>query len=316
MTAALECGEWSAARPGRTLSPGKTRYPFYRRLDGPQGRSGRAENLVPTGIRYRTVQPVVTRYTDWATRPTYWVRTYLLTYSMLQSPSWEANWFAACQEIPRNSTKRWQSQLYQTVNQKYQTVTQKYQTVTESAVPNGDSEVPKGDRVSCTKRWLNSTKRWQSQLYQTVTQTYQTVTESAVPNGKSKVPNGDSEVPNGDWVNCTKRWLKSTKRWLRSTKRWQSQLYQTMTQKYRSDSAVPKGVSVRLAKDELHASKSDSNRKYVTAFIRTSLFYNNINSQLDATITNFIDKFNQLNMFRVIISPIVRRTRLCLQLVV
>ena len=44
-------GEWSAARPGRTLSPGKTRDPFYRRLGGPQGRSGRAENLVPTGIR-------------------------------------------------------------------------------------------------------------------------------------------------------------------------------------------------------------------------------------------------------------------------
>ena len=27
----------------------------------------------------------------------------LLTYSMVQSPSWEANWFAASQEIPRNS---------------------------------------------------------------------------------------------------------------------------------------------------------------------------------------------------------------------
>jgi len=69
MTAALEGGEWSAARPGRTLPPGKTRYPLYRRLGGPQGRSGRAENLVPTGIRSRTVQPVASRYTDWATRP-------------------------------------------------------------------------------------------------------------------------------------------------------------------------------------------------------------------------------------------------------
>ena len=27
--------------------------------------------------------------------------TYLLTYSMVQSPSWEANWFACSQEIPR-----------------------------------------------------------------------------------------------------------------------------------------------------------------------------------------------------------------------
>ena len=57
MTAALEGREWSAARPGRTLPPGKTRYPFYGRLGGPQGRSGQAEKLVPTGILSRTFQP-------------------------------------------------------------------------------------------------------------------------------------------------------------------------------------------------------------------------------------------------------------------
>ena len=50
MTAALEGGESSAACPGRTLPPGKTRYPFYSRLVGPQGRSGRVENLVSTEI--------------------------------------------------------------------------------------------------------------------------------------------------------------------------------------------------------------------------------------------------------------------------
>ena len=61
MTAALEGGEWSATRPGRTLPPGKNRCPFYRRLGGPQGWSGRAENLVPIGIRSRTVQPVASR---------------------------------------------------------------------------------------------------------------------------------------------------------------------------------------------------------------------------------------------------------------
>jgi len=52
-------GEWSAARPGRTLHPGKTRYPFYRKLGGLQGRSGRVENLVPTGIRSRIIKAVV-----------------------------------------------------------------------------------------------------------------------------------------------------------------------------------------------------------------------------------------------------------------
>ena len=70
MATALEGGEWSAARPGRTLSQLKTRHPFYRRLGGPQGLSGRAENLVPTGNRSRAVQPLFSRYTDWATGPT------------------------------------------------------------------------------------------------------------------------------------------------------------------------------------------------------------------------------------------------------
>jgi len=70
MTAALEGWEWSSARPDRTLPQGKTRYPLYRRLGGPLGQSGRAKNLVPTGSRSWTVRPVVSRYTDWATRPT------------------------------------------------------------------------------------------------------------------------------------------------------------------------------------------------------------------------------------------------------
>jgi len=52
MTAALESDEFSAARPSSTLPPRKTRYPFYRRLDGPQSQSGWAENLVPNGTRF------------------------------------------------------------------------------------------------------------------------------------------------------------------------------------------------------------------------------------------------------------------------
>jgi len=67
--------EWSASRPGRTLSPEKTRYPLYRMLGEPQGRSGRAENLVSTGIRSRTVQPIISCYTDWATLPVVSVNT-------------------------------------------------------------------------------------------------------------------------------------------------------------------------------------------------------------------------------------------------
>ena len=78
MTEALE---GSAARPGCALTPGKTRYPFYRRLGGPQGWSGLAENLFPTGIRARTVQPVVSRYTDWTTRPTNYIYIFKHTHT-------------------------------------------------------------------------------------------------------------------------------------------------------------------------------------------------------------------------------------------
>ena len=76
MTAALEGGEWSAARPGRTLPTGKNRYPLYRSLGGPQSRSGRAENLVSTGIRFRTVQPVAQSLH----RLSYPTHTYTYTY--------------------------------------------------------------------------------------------------------------------------------------------------------------------------------------------------------------------------------------------
>ena len=50
-------GEESASRPGSSLPLGKVRYPLYRRLGGPQGRSGRTENLAPHGFDFRTVQP-------------------------------------------------------------------------------------------------------------------------------------------------------------------------------------------------------------------------------------------------------------------
>jgi hypothetical protein len=40
-----------SSTPPPLYPPGKTRYSLYRRQGGPQGRSGRAENLAPTGIR-------------------------------------------------------------------------------------------------------------------------------------------------------------------------------------------------------------------------------------------------------------------------
>ena len=46
------------------LYPGKDKVPILQEAGWAQGRSGPAENLVPTGIRSRTIQPVVSRYTD------------------------------------------------------------------------------------------------------------------------------------------------------------------------------------------------------------------------------------------------------------
>jgi hypothetical protein len=55
---ALERGGYSAQAPA-ALPPGKTRYPLYRKLGGPQGRSGRVRKLSPpSGLESQTVQPV------------------------------------------------------------------------------------------------------------------------------------------------------------------------------------------------------------------------------------------------------------------
>jgi hypothetical protein len=63
-------GEGSASRLGRSL-PGKTPYPLYRRQGVPHGRSGQVRKIWPApGFDPQTVQPVASRYTDYATRST------------------------------------------------------------------------------------------------------------------------------------------------------------------------------------------------------------------------------------------------------
>jgi hypothetical protein len=45
------------------LPPGKTRYPLYRRLGGPQGQSGRVRKISPSpGFGPRAVQPSIVYY--------------------------------------------------------------------------------------------------------------------------------------------------------------------------------------------------------------------------------------------------------------
>jgi hypothetical protein len=71
MTTSLEGGEGLALRPGRCLPPEKNGYPLYRRLCGPQGWSGQVRKTsFPSRFDPRTVQPVASRCTDYATLPT------------------------------------------------------------------------------------------------------------------------------------------------------------------------------------------------------------------------------------------------------
>ena len=72
LTSALEGGEGSASRLGRTLPPGKTRYSLYKRLGGTQVRSGQVRKISPPpGFDHRTVQPVGSRYTDYSIHAAY-----------------------------------------------------------------------------------------------------------------------------------------------------------------------------------------------------------------------------------------------------
>jgi hypothetical protein len=67
LTLALDEGGWSTPRPGRFTPRKETRYPLYRRLGGPQAGSGRVRKISPPPeFDPRTVQPVASRYTDYA----------------------------------------------------------------------------------------------------------------------------------------------------------------------------------------------------------------------------------------------------------
>ena len=61
------------------LLPGKTRYPLYRRLGRPQGRSGRVRKISPPpGFDPRTVQPVAILTALSRPTVTHWGKTYFV----------------------------------------------------------------------------------------------------------------------------------------------------------------------------------------------------------------------------------------------
>jgi hypothetical protein len=74
-----------SSMPRPPLPLGKTRYPLYRRLGGPQGRSGQVRKISsPPGFDPQSIQSVVSRYTDWATQPTY---THIVHFNIYQQAS-------------------------------------------------------------------------------------------------------------------------------------------------------------------------------------------------------------------------------------
>jgi len=62
-----------SSTPRPHFPPGKDPVPILQETGWDPGPVWAPENLVPTGIRSRTVQPVVSHYTAWATRLTYFI---------------------------------------------------------------------------------------------------------------------------------------------------------------------------------------------------------------------------------------------------
>ena len=75
LTSALD-GVGGQCHTMAALPPGTTRYPLYRGLSGPQGRSGKVRKISPPPeCDPRTAQPVASRHIDWAV-PAHSVRQY------------------------------------------------------------------------------------------------------------------------------------------------------------------------------------------------------------------------------------------------
>jgi hypothetical protein len=84
-------GGWLTPRPGRFTPGQEIRYPFYRRLGGPQSWCKRVRKISPSlGLDPRTVHPTSSHYTDWANRPTYFYsnkHNFSIVNQLMCSPS-------------------------------------------------------------------------------------------------------------------------------------------------------------------------------------------------------------------------------------
>jgi hypothetical protein len=78
------------------LPTGKTRYPLYRKLVGPQSRLCQVWNISPPPeFDLRTVQPVASRYTDCA-NPVHKNAHYFLIIFVLVKVKWSVGQWRRC----------------------------------------------------------------------------------------------------------------------------------------------------------------------------------------------------------------------------
>ena len=92
------CATWTAHLVHfESGEPDVGKTPLYRRLGGPQGRSGRVRKISPPPeFDPRSVQPEASRYTDWAIpAPWYRIVSYRIFSYRLDSPVREPHLFAS-----------------------------------------------------------------------------------------------------------------------------------------------------------------------------------------------------------------------------
>ena len=79
----------------------ENRYPIYRKLVGPQGRSGQVRKISsPPGFDPRTVNPVASRYTDWTV-----AAHYIISYKVHYAVSGKMQSFVTIQQVVHILTK-------------------------------------------------------------------------------------------------------------------------------------------------------------------------------------------------------------------
>ena len=86
---------WVVNATPRLLYPRERPGPLYKGLVGPKCRSGEMREIsAPPGFDLRTVQPVASSYTDWATRLTCLINTLriLKTYQLIRMTSKTLNY--------------------------------------------------------------------------------------------------------------------------------------------------------------------------------------------------------------------------------